>query len=251
MLVRAWAVAMCAVLPLFAAEVWSGFRVALSDPVLAVIAPLEQPLSVRSPSGVWAVLVALGWLGLAYWQRRVTVWETALVVVGCIAALVRVGNGWLYGLAMVLPLARRLSLVPSLPLIAVGGIGVAIAALTLAVSRPPSLPVEAERAVVSAGGTVFADWRWANVLARQVGNAQHVLAADGLGTESPEFWLDYVRITRGHERWSDLLQGLHVDVVVLDEADQDHAAAALVRQSADWRVLYDGGGALVAARAQP
>ena len=33
--------AACAVLPLLAPEVWNGFRLALSDPVLGVLSPLE------------------------------------------------------------------------------------------------------------------------------------------------------------------------------------------------------------------
>ncbi len=251
MLVRAWAVAACIVLPLFAPEVWTGFRVALSDPVLAEIAPVEQPLSVRSPSGVWAVVLALTWFRLAYWQRRVAWWEVALVLLGSVAVLARVGNAWLYGLAMVPPMARRLALVRSQWLFAGAAVGVGITAIVLAVTRPPSLPLDAQRAVVSASGsaTVFADWRWSNALVRQVGTARRVLAADGLGSESPEFWLDYVRITRGHEHWAALLQRMGVDVVVLDTADQDRSAANLVRQAADWRILFDADGALVAARA--
>ena len=37
-------------------------------------------------------------------------------------------------------------------------------------------------------------------------------------------------------------------MVVLDAADQQRPAADLVRASADWRVIYDADGALVAAR---
>src|SRR3981081_1654628 len=61
--------ALAAVLPLLAPEVWTGFRLAFSDPFLSVIAQTEQPLSVRSPGGVWAMALAVGWFGLAYWQR--------------------------------------------------------------------------------------------------------------------------------------------------------------------------------------
>src|SRR6266851_3757328 len=61
--------AMTAVLPLFAPEIWSGFRIAQSEAVLSVIAAAEQPLSVRSPGGLWAMLLALAWFALAYWHR--------------------------------------------------------------------------------------------------------------------------------------------------------------------------------------
>src|SRR5262249_15260391 len=100
MLVRACIVAVCAALPLFAPEVWSGFRLAQSDTALSVIAATEQPLSVRSPGGLWAMLLALAWFGLAYWQRHVTWWEAVLIVVGGSVALARLGNAWLFGLAM-------------------------------------------------------------------------------------------------------------------------------------------------------
>src|SRR5215207_8253447 len=77
-----YALALSAVLPLLAAEIWSGFRLAQSDPVLSVIAPTEQPLSVRSPGGIWAMGLALAWLALAYWQREVRLWEATLVLIG-------------------------------------------------------------------------------------------------------------------------------------------------------------------------
>ncbi len=56
-----WLVALAAVLPLVAPEVWSGFRLAQSDPVLSAISGLEQPLTVRSQGGGWAIAVALAW----------------------------------------------------------------------------------------------------------------------------------------------------------------------------------------------
>src|ERR1700680_3102052 len=83
----AYLVAMCAVLPLLVPEVWSGFRLAQSDPVLSVISAAEQPLSVRSADGVWAIGLTLAWFSLAYWNRRVTLWEAALVLIGGTVAL--------------------------------------------------------------------------------------------------------------------------------------------------------------------
>src|SRR5438105_2312206 len=99
--VSAFIVVVLAVLPLLVPELWVGFRVGLFDTALAVIAPTEQPLSVRSPAGPWAIGLALTWFGLAYWQRKFAWWEVALVVVGGIAALVRLGNAWLDAAALV------------------------------------------------------------------------------------------------------------------------------------------------------
>jgi hypothetical protein len=78
-----------------------------------------------------------------------------------------------------------------------------------------------------------------------------VLASGGLVAEPTDFWLDYLRIAQGHERWADLLTQMNVDVLVLDSSDQQRQAAAFVRASPDWRVVYDSGGTLVAQRAAP
>jgi hypothetical protein len=102
--------ALCAVLPLIGAEVWTGYRIGLADPVLAVLSPTEQALSVRSPGGQWAMLLTLVWFALAYWRRSVRWWEIALVAVGGAAALVRVGNAWVDAVALVIPLGRQVSI---------------------------------------------------------------------------------------------------------------------------------------------
>jgi hypothetical protein len=128
-----------------------------------------------------------------------------------------------------------------------------MAALTLNLSRPPELSSAATQAALSAAGRgkTLADWRWAGDLQRQLGADRLVLASGGPGSESTDFWLDYVRIAKGHERWASALRQMDVDLVVLESSDQQHQAAELVRASADWRVLYDANDALVAARASP
>src|SRR5882762_7989643 len=83
--VSASVLAVMAVLPLLVPELWVGFRVGLFDTALAVIASTEQPLSVRSPGGPWAIALALAWFGLAYWRRTFAWWEVALVVIGGVA----------------------------------------------------------------------------------------------------------------------------------------------------------------------
>ena len=101
---RAYVVAALATSPLLVPEVWGGFRLGLSDVARGVIAATEQPLSARSPGGVWAMALALAWFALAYWHRRVTLWEAGLVLIGGAAALARLGNAWLYAIALVVPL---------------------------------------------------------------------------------------------------------------------------------------------------
>ena len=267
----AWLLAVVAVLPLLAPEVWSGFRVALSDPILAALAPNEQPLSVRSPGGVWAIGLAVVWFGLAYWRRDLTWWESALVILGGAAALARLGNAWLDALAMVLPLARQIgnglaATAPRAPgwsrisrrqqvvmTAATACLCVIATVVTLLVSRPTALPVSASRSAAASPGSriVFADWRWAPGLQSALGGDRRVLAASGLAGESGEFWLDYIRVSQGHERWAAVLARAEVDLVVLDAADQQSKAAALVRTSPEWHVLSDADGALVAERARP
>jgi hypothetical protein len=252
MVIRAYIVAILAGLPLLAPEVWSGFRLAQSDVVLSVIAPTEQPLSVRSPGGVWAMLLALAWFGLAYRYRRVAVWEAALVVIGGAAVLARLGNAWLYAAAMVPPLARQLAIArPGLRAeVGAGIVSLTVAAATLAITRPPDLALGARAAAAASPpkqGAVLADWRWAGQLQHDLGAGSHVLAAGGLGSESSDFWLDYVRLIQGHERWPEELQQLNVDLLVLNS--EQRPIANLVRTSTDWHVVYDADNALVAERA--
>src|SRR3979411_1502921 len=92
--VSACVLAILAVLPLLVPELWVGFRVGIFDTALGVIAPTEQPLSVRSPGGLWAVGLALTWFGLAYWRRKFAPWEVVLVLIGGVAILARLGNSW-------------------------------------------------------------------------------------------------------------------------------------------------------------
>jgi hypothetical protein len=246
-------VALCAVLPLIAPEVWTGFRLAAFDPVLSAIAASEQPLSVRTPGGIWAITLALAWFALAYWRRRVTLWETALVLIGGTAALLRAGNTWLDAIALVAPLGRQLAL--ARPGAAMLGVTAAISAMvaiaTLITTRPPPLPSAAVQAAAAApgGGNVFADWRWAGALQHDLSAGRRVLAANGLASESADFWLDYVRIIQDHERWDAELQQMDVNLLVLDTGQRN--IAEQVRTAYDWRVLYDASGALVAARISP
>jgi len=241
---------MTAVLPLFAPEIWSGFRIAQSDAVLSVIAAAEQPLSVRSPGGLWAMLLALAWFALAYWHRRMTLWEAALVVLGGAAVLARLGNAWVYGLAMFIPLARQVSLLRLRLqfMLGLACVGLAVSAYTFVVTRPPVVPQAVINATSTSSGTVFADWRWAPDLQRAIGNNGQVLAAGGLASENNDFWVDYLRITQGHERWTEALNRLNAHLVVLDTTAA-RPAADLVRAAQDWRVTYDADGALVAVRA--
>ncbi|MDQ6672064.1 MAG: hypothetical protein M3069_15205 [Chloroflexota bacterium] len=239
-------------LPLAAPEVWSGFRLAQSDPVLSAISSLEQPLTVRSPGGVWAIAVALAWFSLAYWQQRMTLWEAVLVLVGSGLALARLGNGWADAALILLPFGRQIAIARFKPSILALAFGVCVVAagLTLADSRPPSMPPGVAETVAATGrhGKILADWRWAGDLQQRLGPGCLVLASDGVGSQSSEFWLDYVRVAKGHEQWAEALARMEVEVVVLDASEQQRQAADLVRASPDWQVLYDTSTAVVATR---
>jgi hypothetical protein len=197
--------------------------------------------------------LALAWLSLAYWQRSFGLWEPALMLLGGAAALARVGNLWLDAALIVLPLARRLS-AARLPLAVQAGaaaLSVVVAIWLAAGLRPPELPLAAHQAAAASTrrGSVMADWRWAADLQQRLGSQRHVFASGGLASESSDAWLDYLRVMQGHERWDDALRTQGVDLVVLSASDQQAQAAAVVRTSPDWRVLYDAAGALVAERA--
>jgi hypothetical protein len=253
---------MCAVLPLLAAESGSGFRLAPSDSVVSVISAAERPLSVRSPAGIWAVGLALVWFGLAYRQRRVALWEPAMVLIGGVLALTRLGNAWLDAAAMLGPLVRRTSIAqPKLALASILSAGsVLTAVLIVAFSRPPVLPLgvslstgttaEQEARWLTPHGTILTNWRWAPDLQNQVGQRRVVLGAGGFSSESSDFWLDYVRLAQGHERWAELLRQMDVDMVVLEAADEQRALADLVKASPNWQVIYAQEGTLMALRVQ-
>lgn len=247
---RAYVVAALATSPLLVPEVWGGFRLGLSDVARGVIAATEQPLSARSPGGVWAMALALAWFALAYWHRRVTLWEAGLVLIGGAAALARLGNAWLYAIALVVPLGRQIALARPRPVVlgTVAGASVIVALITLITTRPPDLPGAARQAAVATPpqGAVLADWRWAGALQHDLGSSRRVLAAGGLGSESADFWVDYVRVLQGHERWAETLSRMHVDLLVLDSRQAQ--IADLVRASAEWRVTYDADNTLVAVR---
>lgn len=236
-------------LPLIAAEVWTGYRLALSDWLLSTIAAVEQPLSVRSPDGQWAIGLALLWFVLAYWRRSATWWQAALVVLGGTAALLRAGNAWLDGLLLIAPLGAQLSAFRRMPvrLGAAAAVGVLVAVGTIWVARPPTLPQGAIDAAQSAAGThaAFADWRWAPELQQRLPD-RHVLAAGGLASESDQFWLDYVRIIQDHEQWPAELRELDVDLLVVNT--EQPGFVDQIRASSDWHVLYDSGATLVAER---
>jgi hypothetical protein len=238
------------VLPLFSLEVWSGFRIAASDSILSAIAVTEQPLSVRSPAGVWAIGLALLWFAIAYGRRRAPLWQAALVLLGGVAVLLRTGNAWLDGLALIVPLGAQLSSLRLRPIVlcTAAAFGMLVAAATLWTTRPPVLPPGAVEAAQAAHGrgTVFADWRWAPDLQRDLPR-QNVLASGGIASETPDFWLDYVRIVQDYEQWPAELNRLNVNLLVLDRTQSGFVDE--VRASRDWQVVYDSGLALVAERA--
>jgi hypothetical protein len=127
---------------------------------------------------------------------------------------------------------------------------IAIAILTAATGKPPELQlgaVDAARASAPRGG-VMTDWRWAVDLQERLGGQRRVFASGGLTSESSEAWLDYLRVAQGHEHWAEALRAQGIGLVVFNAADQQAQAAALIRASADWRVLYDTAGGLVAER---
>ena len=241
-------------MPLIAAEAWTGYRLAPSSLALTVISGLEQPLSVRSTVGPWAMALAIAWFALAYWRRTITLWEVALVLLGGAAILIRAGNAWVDALALSAPLVRQFILLrpPRAMLAAVAALGLAATAYALLSTRPPGLPTGAIQASVTSTnpvGSVFADWRWAPELQQRLGTSRQVLAAGGLPSETDAFWLDYDRIVQGHERWTEILDRMGATLLVLDSADQAHATADLVRESTtSWRVTYDADGVLVAER---
>jgi hypothetical protein len=160
---------------------------------------------------------------------------------------------WLDALALLVPLYRQLSplALPRWQQAALGLASAIAAGALVLVSSPPALPPAGAAAAVaaSAPGRILADLRWAAEVQRRAGPTRTVLAAGALASESTDFWLDYLRVAQGHERWAEILRAYEISVVVLDARDRERLAADLIRTSTDWRVLVDDGQVLVAERA--
>lgn len=247
-----WLVAAASVVPLIAAALPSGFRLGVTDIARAVLSSAEQPLSARSPVAVWALVVVAAWFAL--WLRRGRWWEAVVVALAGAMVLARTGNAWLTGVLLVAPLATELRKLPWTSRPVLVGIALVLGVLAsvglVAAERPRPLTPVAIAAAQQAPtkGSTLAHWAWAPELGNQLGGARPVLAAGGLFAETDEFWIDYLRVAQGHERWATILADWHVDLVVLDAANQEQKAAALVRESPDWQIVYDAEGTLVAER---
>jgi hypothetical protein len=193
------------------------------------------------------------WFGLAYAQRRAPLWEAALVLLGAALALVRLGNVWLTAPLYVPALAARLveadTQMRRRGLVACG-LAVSLCVVTagsLLASRVPGLPSEAATVALADPGdaAVFTDWRWAPALQQALGPTRPVLGAEGL---SPDYAIDYLRVSLAHASWDAVLREHAVDLVVLDAAGTQSGAAAEVRGSPAWQIVLDADGVLVAQR---
>ncbi|GAC1322923.1 MAG: hypothetical protein NVSMB2_20410 [Chloroflexota bacterium] len=239
-------------MPLLAADIPSGFRLGLTDTARAVLSSAEQPLSAHSLVGNWALIVAAVWFVL--WLRGGRWWGAIVVTLAGATLLARTGNAWLSGLLMLAPLATHLHRAPwRWTPVVIGAtvlVGLGVSAGLAFSERPRPMPASASAAArqTRPGGSVLTHWAWAPELQSDLGTARPVLAARGLFGESDEFWLDYLRVAQGHERWSSIVNDWHVDTLVLDAANQEAKAAALVRASPDWWVVFDADGTLVAER---
>jgi hypothetical protein len=257
--VRGALLATLAVLPMLGPLLWEHALPRLrliSDAGLAAVTPVEQPLNVRAFAGQWELLLVLAWFGLAYAQQRAPLWELVLVLLGASLGLARLGNLWLTAVLYVPALASRLvAAEASLQPIGRRGLLVACAAVGLCLgsvasvlaSRPPGLPSEAARVLASEPGqaTVFTNRPWAGAVQQAMGPNRPVLGAGDLSSEDA---LDYLRVSLAHANWDALLRQHGVDLVVLDAADAQAAAAAEMRASPDWQVAFDRDGILVAHR---
>jgi len=239
-----------AMLPLVLPLVWSGYRVSLlPDTARAALSPLEAPWSIRDPLGVWALLLVVAWFGLAYHRRRADWWELPFVLLGAAVVLPRLGNAWLAAPLLVLPLGMQLRNLRVSRAVTVVAAVVCVAlglALLLRV-RPPELPAEVATTALTTQGTVFADYRWAPALQQRLAG-RSVLGSNGIDGESTDYWLDYLRVLQGHERWASILRDLGVRALILAPEQRQQLALALVRGSPEWRVLVDDDRAFVAER---
>jgi hypothetical protein len=233
---------------------WTGFRASLEPhAALGSLITSEQPLTVRTFPGMWAILATAGWYGLVAWQRKAAWWQVALVLAASVLTLMRLGNAWLLAAALLPAIAARLA-----PIRAPGWLAAGLAAVLIGVSlygglsaRPSSPPSGAVRAVDSAvahGDTVLTAMSWASTLQQVVGTRATVLGAGDAWSVPPDYWPDYLQVSLGHVDWQAVLDRRDVTLLVLDAANAQSFGARLVRVSTAWQVVFDEDGALVARR---
>lgn len=248
-----WAVAVAMlwaaplVLPLIGSQVRLVLRPELGP---SLVLETERPLTIRSLAGAWSVVAIAGWFLLANRTRNVCWWEPLLIVLTAGASLVRLGNVWLLALGLVPAVARQIELAQlTIPLRRAASLAlVSLCVFVFSNTRPPALPEGATHAAVEAGteGAVMAFQAWTNPLQSTL-HQQQVLGAGDAASLSEEYWIDYARVSDGHESWATILDRDGVMLLVLNLAAQPHAAV-LVRASSQWQVLFDGDSALVARR---
>src|SRR2546421_72455 len=78
----------------------------------------------------------------------------------------------------------------------------------------PLPPETVAAALQSNGSAVFADWRWAPTLQAAL-PAQQVLGSKGIAGESDDYWMDYLRVVQGHERWDTILRDMNARVLLV------------------------------------
>ncbi len=96
---------------------------------------------------------------------------------------------------------------------------------------------------------VFNAQRWGSWLELATPNAL-VFADSRIELIPAAAWIDYLQVSAGDARWSQILDSWQVDVLVVSKADQAALASRVVGDSG-WRSVYEDSTGLVAVRARP
>lgn len=222
-----------------------------ANPGLGFVSELEQPLTVDALPGVLALALVLAWWGLAYRTRALAIWEPVPVLVGCVLALVRLGNVWCVGLLLVLPLAQQIGRLrlPRAGWLLAGGVLMAANLVLGVLGRPPTVPDAAAQTIAQlapSGAQVFAYQPWAASLQKDLGSGDTVVDASALETWQQSDVDGYQHVSLGGLGWEDTLAQQNVSFLVLNPNSTQSWLIRQLPQSTHWQVVLDSPACLVA-----
>jgi hypothetical protein len=96
-------------------------------------------------------------------------------------------------------------------------------------------------------GLVFNPLGWGDFLVREGPPGLRPFATSRIEQLPARVWRDYLRISDGEASWPRILDRYRIDTVIFDRVEQREQARTL-RNSGDWRVVYEDGLAVVFAR---
>src|SRR3954454_24645966 len=99
-----------------------------------------------------------------------------------------------------------------------------------------------------AAGRLFNDTDWSAYFSWRLGPGTQVFVDNRFELHPAEVWTEYLTISRGHVSWQQRLYSYGITRLALNPTSQTGLVSA-VRESPDWRLVYEDRQALVFDRA--